>query len=387
MKKILCALLSLVMIVSLLSVGAAVSAAPSKATDDRTVVKVVAGEKASIEFYVNTYACGGSISWDNDGLFSDLKIAESTGTIDLGTKEFNFHSVNEDLKGFTLSGTVKSSAKVGDKCEFTVTYGKTVDPFSVPPTREDGLVKKIVVEVIKKDTPTTSSTTGTTQKPSTPTKRPTSATQKPGTNLNKAELNRQISIAESLIKTDYTYDSWAVMESALKTARAALYATTQREIDQAALALKNAIAALVKIDGAALRELLAMVREFLAEDDLASIWGELLAAIEEAEAALVSGDQARINAAYDALKAAFEAFKAKIAALGEDKIVIQEVEKAAECDEACHKWSTHLLWLILLIISAVLNVGFAVLVILYFIKRKKNAADNTPLVDYNINDD
>ena len=44
-------------------------------------------------------------------------------------------------------------------------------------------------------------------------------------------------------------------------------------------------------------------------------------------------------------------------------------------------------WIILLIISAVLNVGFAVLVILYFIMRKKNAVDNTPLVDYNINDD
>lgn len=384
MKKILCALLSLVMIMSLLSVGAAVSAAPAKETDDRVVVKVVAGEKASIPFYVNAYGCSGSFDLDNAGLFSgDLTVAESNGTVDVGQKSFSFHSANKDIKGFTLSGTVKSSAKVGDKCEFTVTYTSVVNF----PEKTEGLVKKIVVEVIKKDTPTTSSTTSTTQKPSTPTKRPTSATQKPGTNLNKAELNRQISIAESLIKTDYTYDSWAVMESALKTARAALYATTQREIDQAALALKNAIAALVKIDGAALRELLAMVREFLAEDDLASIWGELLSAIEEAEAALVSGDQARINAAYDALKAAFEAFKAKIAALGEDKIVIQEVEKAAECDEACHKWSTHLLWLILLIISAVLNVGFAVLVILYFIKRKKNAADNTPLVDYNINDD
>lgn len=383
MKKILCALLSLVMIVSLFSVGAAVSAAPAEETGDRVVVKVVAGEKASVQFYVNAYGCNGSFSLDNEGLFSNLTVAESNGTVDAGQKSFSFHSANKDIKGFTLTGTVKSSAKVGDKCEFTFTYTSVVNF----PEKIEGLTKKVVVEVIKKETTTTKPTTKPTTQPTDPSKKPTSTTQKPATNLDKAELNRQIAIAESLIKTDYTYDSWAVLESALKNARSALYATTQREIDQAAIALKNAIAGLVKIDGDALRQLLAMVREFLAEDDLASIWGDLLAAIEEAEAALVSGDQARINAAYDSLKAAFEAFKAKIDALGEDKIVVQEVEVPADCDEACHKWGTHLLWLILLIISAVLNVGFAVLVILYFIKRKKNAADNNPLVDYNINDD
>lgn len=383
MKKILCALLSLVMIVSLFSVGAAVSAAPAKETEDRVVVKVVAGEEALVQFYVNAYGCNGTFTWDNNSLFTgDLKIAESNGTVDVGQKSFSFHSANKDMKGFTLSGTVKSSAKVGDKCEFTFNYTSVVNF----PEKIEGLTKKVVVEVIKKETPTTKPTTTTTTKPAAPTKKPTSATQKPVTNLDKTELNRQIGIAEALIKTDYTSDSWAVLESALKTAREARYATTQREIDSAAKALKNAIAGLVKIDGDALRQLLAMVREFLAEDDLASIWGELLAAIEEAEAALVSGDQERINNAYNTLKAAFDAFKDKIAALGEEKIVIQEVVKDADCDVACHKWSTHLLWLILLIISAVLNVGFAVLVILYFIKRKKNAADNVPLVDYNIND-
>ena len=385
MKKILCTLLSLVMIVSLLSVGAAVSAAPAKATDDRVVVEVVAGEKASIPFYVNAFGCNGTIALDNEGLFSKLEVSETSGVIDLGTKKFSYSSATKDIKGFTLSGTVKDSAKVGDKCEFTVTYTR-VDNMTAT-EYERGLVKKIVVEVIKKETTTTKPTTTTTTKPSATTKKPTSATQKPGANLDKTELNRQIDIAESLIQSDYTSASWAVLESALKNARAALYATTQREIDQAATALKNAIAGLVKINGDKLRELLAMVREFLAEDDLASIWGELLAAIEEAEAALDSGDQARIDAAYETLKAAFEAFKAKIAALGEDKIVVQEVVKEADCDTACHKWSTHLLWLILLIISAVLNVGFIVLIVIYFIKRKKNAADNTPLVDYNINDD
>ena len=125
----------------------------------------------------------------------------------------------------------------------------------------------------------------------------------------------------------------------------------------------------------------------LEENDLTDVWTELYEALSEAEAALQSGDQEAINAAYERLSAAFQALKDELAKLGEDKVVIQEVEVEAKCDEKCHVWSRHLLWIILLIISAVLNVIFIVLVVLYFVKRKKNAADHTPLIDYDINDD
>lgn len=387
MKKVLSLLLALVTIISLLGVGAAVSAAPDKETDDRVVVQVVAGEKASIPFYVNAYGCDGSFVWDNAGLFDgDLLVTDSNGTVDVGLQKFSFHSANKDIKGFTLSGTVKSSAKVGDKCEFTISYTSVVNF----PQKTEGLTKKIVVEVIKKTTTTGSSTASTTSTTTVATKKTTTTTattKKPVVNLDLTELNKQIAIAEALTQSDYTADSWAKLESALKAARNARYADTQSEVNKAASALREAIADLVRIDGDALRALLKQVREFLAEDDLASIWGDLLAAIEEAEDALLSGDQERINAAYDRLEEAFQAFKDKIAALGEEQIVVQEVEVKSECDEKCHVWSRHLLWIILLIISAVLNVGFIVLIVIYFIKRKKNAADNTPLVDYNINDD
>jgi hypothetical protein len=176
------------------------------------------------------------------------------------------------------------------------------------------------------------------------------------------------------------------LESALKAAIKARKAKTQNEVNKAADALREAIAALVKLDASALEKLIADVNGFLKDNDLASVWEELYAALEQADAALESGDQAAIDAAYTRLDAAFKALKDKLAELGEGEVVIQQVEVKGECDEDCHV-PVHRLWLILLIISAILNVGLIVFIVLYAIKRKKNAADNTPLVDYDINDD
>ena len=394
-KKVISVLLALVTLMSLLCVGAAVSAAPGTATEDRVVVKVYAGEKASIPFYVNAYGCNGEFEISNRNLFSNLEVAETSGTISIDTQKFSYHSTIKDIKGFTLSGTVNSSAKVGDTCEISVTYTR-VDNMTATEF-EKGLVKKIIVEVVKKPTTssssTTSSTTQTTTSSTRPSTRPsgstgtTGTTKTPGTNLDLTELERQIGIAATLVQTEYTTESWEKLESALEAAKKARKADTQAEVNKAADALKQAIADLVRIDGDALRDLLSQVRSFLAEDDLASIWGDLLEAIEDAEAALLSGDQAAVDEAYNNLLAAFEAFKAKLAELGKGEPVVEQVEVKGECDEDCHKWNIHLLWLILLIISAILNVFFIVLIVLYFIKRKKNAADNTPLVDYDINDD
>lgn len=386
-KKVFSVLLALLTMMSLLCVGVAAQSA----TPDTQIIEVVAGETVELPFYVDAYGFDGTISVGNRNLFSSLSVDKTVGggTADPDAGRFMIFGSSKAVIGFTLKGQIAADAKVGSRCEVKITYLRTDNALGTE--YEEGLTKKVIVEVIKKTTTTTTTTkkpTTTTKKATTTTKKPTTApTKKPVANLDLTELNKQIGIAETLIKTDYTYDSWARLEEALKAAKNARYADTQAEVNAAAAALRDAINGLVKVDGTALRELLAVVREFLNDNDLASIWGDLLAAIEEAEAALLSGDQEAINTAYDNLKKAFEAFKERIAALGEDKIVIQEVEVEAACDTECHVWSRHLLWLILLIISAVLNLGFIVLIVIYFVKRKKNAADNTPLIDYNINDD
>ena len=52
----------------------------------------------------------------------------------------------------------------------------------------------------------------------------------------------------------------------------------------------------------------------------------------------------------------------------------------------CNK-SAHNVWLVLLIISAVVNVAFIVLTVVYFVRKKNNHKDTTPLVNYSIEED
>ena len=205
-------------------------------------------------------------------------------------------------------------------------------------------------------------------------------------NLDLTELNQQIDIAEALDEDEYTAGSWAQLQSALKAAIKARSAKTQNEVNKAADALRKAIGALEKIDASALEQMVADVNAFLKDNDLTTVWEELHAALNEANIALESGDQSLIDGAYARLNAAFKAMKVTLDELSENEVIVQEVEVQGECGEDCHVW-WHYLLLILLIISAILNVVFIVLVVLYFVKKKQNATDNTPFVDYDINDD
>ena len=386
MKKLFSVLLALVTLMGLLNVGVAVSAA----TPDTQVIEAAAGETIEIKFTEdNCYGVSGSIEYSNRNLFSSLTPGGTTAYGKVTEKAFILSSADKVTCEVVLTVKISADAKVGDTCVVSFTDCELVE------NNEDfsgrsGYTKTVTVKVAKKETTTTKkpTTTSTTKKPTTTTKKPTtSTTKKPVANLDLTELNKQIAIAEALTESDYTADSWAQLVSALKAAKDARYAKTQSAVNKATDALKEAIAALVRIDRSALEELIAQVKGFLEENDLADVWTELYEALSEAEAALLSGDQDAINAAYERLSAAFAALKDELAKLGESEVVIQEVEVEAKCDEKCHVWSRHLLWIILLIISAVLNVVFIVLIVLYFVKRKKNAADHTPLIDYDINDD
>ena len=143
----------------------------------------------------------------------------------------------------------------------------------------------------------------------------------------------------------------------------------------------------MKIDGNALEQLMDEIKGFLEENDLTSVWEELRNALDDADDALKSGDQDAIDDAYTRLDAAFKALKAKLDELSKPQFVDKEVYVEVPPEGPyCNIW-LHKLWPILLIISALLNVVFVVLTVMYFVKRKKNTVDNTPVVDYDINDD
>ena len=67
-----------------------------------------------------------------------------------------------------------------------------------------------------------------------------------------------------------------------------------------------------------------------------------------------------------------------------------EVEKEVEVevepsDDYCNI-KIHYVWPILFFISLALNLGFIALIVVYVVRRKKNQTDDTPLVDYDIDD-
>lgn len=200
-------------------------------------------------------------------------------------------------------------------------------------------------------------------------------------------LDKQIGIANTLNEAEYTSDSWTAMKAALAKANSAKKAETQNEINGAASALKNAIASLVRVNAAELQALMQSANTYIQQDEISNLKKLVEDAIANAKKAIKSGDAEAISAAKTALETALNAYKTKYDELGKGQIV--EVEKPVEvtptspfCNIAFHK-----LAIILLIVSFIINLGLGGLIGWYFYKRRQNLRDDTPLVDYDINED
>ncbi len=227
------------------------------------------------------------------------------------------------------------------------------------------------------------------------------------------ELKAQIAIAAGLNEIDYTEESWANMQSALNAGKRLLNSYSQTAVNNATAKLKDAIAALVKLDRAALIDAINKADALFNKNADSKLWKDLHDAVITAGDLLTSRKQADIDAGATALLNAIKAVEALLNKAPETVIkeieVTKEVEKIVEVTKEVEKIvevevevpkevikevpvevpaeGSNLVWIILLIISIVINVGLAVLVVLYFIKKKNNQKDNTPLVDYNIEED
>ena len=401
-KKVFSSFLVIATLLSFMSFGVAANAA----TPNSQTVKKAAGETVDIKFSLdNVYGSDGQITYSNRGLFSALtpSITPSSYISESRYIISSFEPTNIEI---TLKATIKDSAKVGDKCVVTFTYLRADNELGEGP---EGLVKTVTVEVKEKTSSSSKPSSSSSKPSSSSSKKPSSSSKKPTTSKKPAtssvsvvpssskgsstkkvdltELNKQIGIADTLNKGDYTSDSWSSFQSALDAALAALNSKNQDEVDSAASALKNAIASLVRIDSNALSDLIDKVNEAIKNDDILEAREALLDAIKAAKAAIKSGDQEAINEAYGNLTAAYDAYNAKLKELAKGEIV--EIEKEVEVepkDPYCNIW-LHKLWLILFIISAVINAGFIALTVRYFIQKKNKFNDDMPLVDYDISED
>lgn len=213
------------------------------------------------------------------------------------------------------------------------------------------------------------------------------ALRKIDSDVDYSELNKQIAIAEELNENEYSLISWNLLEKCLEEAKEKLTSKSQSEVDLAANNLKDAIAKLVKMDYSALLAAIESVKEYAQSEELADLWYKMHELLNQAQILLSARDQQLIDkCTADIIQLLSEI----IAAMEELKSsTIIEVEKPVPTNpdgDYCNV-SAHKVWMILFIISAVLNVALIAVIVYYLYKKRKVVSDDTPLVDYDITDD
>ena len=143
--------------------------------------------------------------------------------------------------------------------------------------------------------------------------------------LDTAELARQLGIANGLNSRDYTAESWAALEAALKPANKALNGSDQKAVDKAAAELKAAIAALVRVDYSSLETVLAEVESYLNANPDSEAWLNLAEAVNEGRKLLASGDQSTANEAAAKISQILALVKAQENEQQTPEVIIQEV--------------------------------------------------------------
>ena len=373
MKKLLTLALTLALLAGVFTLGTFAADASAEA-----------GQTVSVTLsFPNAYGVNGTLEYTNQGILENIKVTSNLVGSCTATKYF---ASGTELTTVNIIVTAKiaASAPVGASCTITAIGDVAVDDMG---NLRDGMATATIT-VKAAPAPDPDPTPTPTPDPTpTPTPNPgnnTSGGNQTGKAVDYTELNRQIEAAKALAKGEYTAQSWQDMQQALEAAEKLTTSRSQANVDAGAKALADAIAKLEKIDLAKLKAAIAATEELLKDNDFAGKWDPMITALEAARENLESGDQAAVDAAEKALTEALNGVKAALDEMkGEEKIVEVEKEPSyAFCNIRFHK-----VLLVLFIISAVINVAFIVLLVLWLLRRKKNTKDSTPLVNYRIGDD
>ncbi len=390
MKKLLTLALTLALLAGVFTLGTFAADASAEA-----------GQTVSVTLsFPNAYGVNGTLEYTNQGILENIKVTSNLVGSCTATKYF---ASGTELTTVNIIVTAKiaASAPVGASCTITAIGDVTVDDMG---NLRDGMATATITvkaapapDPDPTPTPTPDPTPTPTPDP-TPTPNPgnntsggnttpgnnTSGGNQTGKAVDYTELNHQIEAAKALAKGEYTAQSWQDMQQALEAAEKLTTSRSQANVDAGAKALADAIAKLEKIDLAKLKAAISATEELLKDNDFAGKWDPMITALEAARENLESGDQAAVDAAEKALTEALNGVKAALDEMkGEEKIVEVEKEPSyAFCNIRFHK-----VLLVLFIISAVINVVFIVLLVLWLLRRKKNTKDSTPLVNYRIGDD
>lgn len=376
LKKILAALLALLMVTAM---GRVASAAE--------IVTVGAGQTGTVSFTIEgVYGLDGEFTFTNNGLISGVAYSQSTGMAGNITNHMAYYygATKSDIT-IVVAVSVSASAQPGDTIEVTFTY-ETAD--------KDGNMSDWITEtatiVVGRTSSGGGNNTGSGNNSGSGNAGDNSGSGTTGgavSAVDYTELNKQITIAKTLDKGSYTADTWGILDKALVDAMVALESDSQQTVDNAAKSLADAIKGLVFMDYSGLEDAIAVGEELIEGNELGSLWNSLFEAIESGIGLLGSGDQDAVNTAEELIRSIIEELKTAIAEqTGKTETIVKEVpvEVAPEGDYC--NITMHRVWPVLFFVSLALNVMF-IGVGLVVLSRKKKHQDDIPLVDYEIDDD
>lgn len=205
--------------------------------------------------------------------------------------------------------------------------------------------------------------------------------------LDDGELKRQIAIANGLNRMDYTAESWKKLSAVLEDAQLALNGNNQIKADAATENLKNAIAALVRMDYSDLEAALDAAEDLVESKTQYGLWVKVLDAVDAGRELLASGDQAAVDVAAAQINDLLTQLKAAIEAEKTPDVVVKEVLVEVLPQSGYCNISDHGVWLVMFFVSLVVNVTLVAVIAVYTHRKKLNQRDDTPLVDYDIYDD
>ncbi len=345
------------------------------------VIVVDEGESVSFTLsYSNACAVEGHINLSNSAIISNVTYSMAgsnmQGLVENG-KIFLYTDSDEGVSGqVIITVTIHSAAEKGSSSVVDIIYSIT-EPGQVVPGKEQVLSNTITVRTDPVITPAPTAT---------PTPKPTATpTSVPGVDVTK--LKEQIKIAKSLTSYDYTKETWAQVEAAQVAAEEMLTSSSQSNIDTATNRLKTALSGLIPMDYTALQSALDSVHSISNMDELSSYWERFVLALIDARIQRTSGDQAAVDAATQELLDSKIALITAMEELGEVIEVEKEVPVEVPPSYAYCNDTRHTIYLIIMIVSLVLNLLLIVTIAFYLFKRFKKQKDDTPLVEYDIDDD
>ena len=219
--------------------------------------------------------------------------------------------------------------------------------------------------------------------------------------LDLSTLVAQLKKAQQLTGSDYTKESWNAVEQAVTAGLDAMCTGSQAKVDEAAANLRNAMVSLQPIR----YEDLEAALESLPIQDIYPViapqWERFAAAVSNANAVLHSGSQTAVDMAIAELEESKEALLQAIDDLCGVEVVEIVVEKVVEkvitetltetiyeerevdsCTERLHIW----FW-VAIIATLVVYAVLMTLLIIFLVRKRRARRDDTPLVEYDIEDD